>query len=67
MPRVSLVYQGKRRKFIVPAKSTVSDLMKKAGVNKQTVLIKVGDQIIPDDEKLKGGERVEALVIVSGG
>ena len=67
MPKVSLVYKGRGRKVDVPAKSSVSDLMRKAGINKQTVLIKVGNQIVPDDEKLKGGERVEALVIVSGG
>ena len=67
MPKVSLVYKGKRRSISIPAKATVSELMEKAGINKQTVLIKVGEQIVPDDQKLKGGERVEAMVIVSGG
>jgi len=67
MPDVSLIYRGRKRHVIIPKKATVSDLLAKAGINKQTVLIKVNDKLVPDDERLNGGECVEALVIVSGG
>ncbi|MFQ5647764.1 MAG: MoaD/ThiS family protein [Candidatus Aenigmatarchaeota archaeon] len=67
MPVVKIRYQGRVRQVRARPGATVAEVSRLAGINPQTVLFRVKDKIVPDDSKLKGGEKLEALKIVSGG
>jgi len=46
---------------------TVLDILERAGINPETVLVKKKDSIIPDDEELEDGDSITVMKIVSGG
>lgn len=65
--QVSVSYMGKKRKIALKSGATVGDAMKKSGVNAEMVLVKRGKEIIPDAEKLKDGDKLVLLRVVTGG
>jgi len=54
-------------KKIVFSKKTVAELLLQLKINPQTVLIVRNNQVITEDEKLKNGDSLELLSVVSGG
>ena len=64
---VKIKFLKKEREVEVKEGSTVSDALKKTGINPETVIASRDGEIIPDSEKLKKGETIEAIRIVSGG
>lgn len=55
------------RNLEVPAGSKLVDLLKENGINREVVLVKVSGKVVPEEEPLKEGDRVEIFRIVTGG
>lgn len=64
---VSLVFGKIKKKLVLGSGATAHDALKKAGINSEMVLIKRNGEIIPDAEKLKDGDKLELLRVVTGG
>ena len=58
------MYEGRRRKGKGP---TVADALRSAGINPQNVLVRSGETILADDQKVRDGQKLEAFKVVSGG
>jgi sulfur carrier protein ThiS len=67
MISVHVSYQGKKSRISVRPGSEVGEVLEKAGINKETVIVRKGEEIIPDNDKLKDKDRIEVLKIISGG
>ena len=67
MISVSVTYQGKNRKLSLKPGSDVGEVLGKAGINRETVIVRRSGEIIPDNETLRDRDRLEVLRIVSGG
>lgn len=65
--QVSVTYEKKTKKISLKGGATALLALKKAGINPEMVLIKRGGEIIPDAEKLKAGDKIELLRVVTGG
>jgi thiamine biosynthesis protein ThiS len=67
MISVHVSYQGKGNKVSVKDNSEVGEVLEKAGINKETVIVRRSEEIIPDNEKLNDKDKLEVLRIISGG
>jgi sulfur carrier protein ThiS len=65
--KVCFKYQGKSKKIALSAKSKVSDLLEKSGINPETVIIRREGIIIPYTGILKNKDKLEAIKVISGG
>ncbi len=45
----------------------MADVLRSVEINPQNVLVKVDGSIVADDMKVKDGQKLEALKVVSGG
>jgi len=57
--------EGKKKKTGLKQTDTVENLLKELGINPETVLVKIGKEIVTKEKKLKG--RVEIMPVFSGG
>ena len=64
---VSLTFSGKEEDIILVKGDTVSDILKKAKINPETVIVRRKNTIIPDDEEVKDSDVLYVLKVVSGG
>ena len=64
---ISLTFSGKEKDIPLVKGDTVSDVLKKAEINPEIVLVKRKNMIIPDDEEIRDGDVLNVLKIVSGG
>jgi thiamine biosynthesis protein ThiS len=55
--------ENKRLKF----QGTAQDLLKKLGINKESVLVSRNNQLITSKEKLKDTDKLRILSVISGG
>ena len=46
---------------------TVSDLLRAAGINPETVLVRKGNALVPSDEPVRSGDILETIAVISGG
>jgi thiamine biosynthesis protein ThiS len=60
-------YSGKELKAGYRKGMSVEGLLKSLGINPETVLVKVNDEIVPDDCMLDKEDNIEVLRVVSGG
>lgn len=58
---------GKVRRVQIKENSTIFDLLKKLGVNREIVAVRVSGKVVPEEEPLKDGDRVDVFQIVTGG
>ncbi len=64
---VTVLYEGKRKTVKAKEKHNIRDVLESAGINPETVIVRRGNEIIPDTEKVRDRDKLEALKIVSGG
>ena len=67
MVEITVKFAGKNRKVKAKKDITAEEALLLAKINPQTVIVKRGKDIIPDNERLENGDVIEALKIVSGG
>lgn len=65
--KIEVVFETKKNKLNLKRNSTIEDALKLLKINSETVLVKRNNEIIPSIEKLKDGDKIEALKIISGG
>jgi thiamine biosynthesis protein ThiS len=62
------VFPGRKKQLIkIPTRSKVAGLLKKLDLNSQTVVVRCNGKIVTEGERLKSGDQVEIIHIVTGG
>ena len=64
---VSVIVSGEEKEVPFVKGDTVEDILEKAEINIQTVIIKRKGEIIPDDEEVHDGDELFVMKVVSGG
>ncbi|MEM2875156.1 MAG: MoaD/ThiS family protein [Candidatus Hadarchaeales archaeon] len=62
-----IVGEGRTRVVRLRRGSTAIDLLKKLGINRETAVIRINGRISPEEERLKSGDTVEIMRVVTGG
>ncbi|MBI4176382.1 MAG: MoaD/ThiS family protein [Candidatus Aenigmarchaeota archaeon] len=65
--QITVSYLGKRHEVDVRERPAVMDILKKMGVNPETVLVRKNGEIVPDTDPVGPGDVLEVLKVVSGG
>ncbi len=60
-------HEGKEKTVDLEKDVTVAEALKKAGINKETVIVRKGKEIITDDEIVSNEDEIEAIRVISGG
>lgn len=47
--------------------ASVLDLLKKEGINPETVLVKKNSEIVTEDTEIKDGDVIKTITVISGG
>jgi sulfur carrier protein len=64
---VKVVLRNPRRELDVPAPISVIALLNRLELNRESVLVILGDTLVPGDAMLDGSEAVEIRPVISGG
>jgi sulfur carrier protein len=64
--KVMVMLSGKKR-AVEFSGGGLPDLLRKLGVNRETVIARRKDEIMLDDERIKDGDSIELIKVVSGG
>jgi thiamine biosynthesis protein ThiS len=64
---IEVKFAGEVEQVRLADKSKVLDLLRELGINREVVAVKIGGKVVPEEETLKDGDRVEVFRIVSGG
>ena len=70
MPQIRVALRGRKKPWskTVKAKSAVvEDILLEMDINPQEVLVKLNNEFVPDTEKVKKGDKLELLEIISRG
>lgn len=57
----------KEKEIEIESNSKISKILKKLEINPETVIVKKGDLVVPLEEKIKKGEEIKIIKVVSGG
>ena len=60
-------FQGEKRKVEIPEKSRVIDVIRKVKINPETVIVRRKDDILLEEDIVKGNDNLEFIRIISGG
>jgi sulfur carrier protein len=64
---VRVVLRNPRRQVDVAGPLRVTQLLERLGVNRESVLVIVGDTLVTDDAMVADGATVEVRPVISGG
>lgn len=64
---IAVTYEGKERKLGFKASQKVSDMLKTLDINAETVIVKINNEVEPEDIKVKKEDKIEIIKIISGG
>lgn len=64
---IAVTYEGKERKLDLKASQKVSDMLKTLDINAETVIVKINNEVEPEDIKVKKEDKIEIIKIISGG
>jgi len=64
---IAVTYEGKKRKLDLDADSKVSDMLKTLDINAETVIVKINNEVEPEDIRIKKEDKIEIIKIISGG
>jgi sulfur carrier protein ThiS len=65
--KISVKLSSGTKSISVPEGATPGHVLKRLGINSETVLVKRGKEIIMEDEALEGKDEIEIIKVVSGG
>ena len=63
---VKVVGQRTRRLKVDPG-TTIAELLRRVGQNRETVVVRLNGRIVAEEERLKEGDLVEVIPVVTGG
>ncbi len=62
------VREGKKiRKVMVKSRSTINDILRELGYNREEVVVRLNGKIVAEEEELSRGDSIEVIRIVTGG
>ncbi len=64
---IAVTYEGKKRKLDLKTCPKVSDMLKKLDINAETIIVKVNNEVEPEDIRIKKEDKIEIIKIISGG
>ncbi len=64
---IAVTYEGKKRKLDLKTCPKVSDMLKKLDINAETIIVKVNNEVEPEDVRIKKEDKIEIIKIISGG
>ena len=64
---VVVKFLGERKRLKLPENSNVRQALRAAGINPETVIVKKRKAIVTEDSRLKNGDLIEPLKVISGG
>ena len=64
---IAVTHEGKKRKFDFKVSPKVSDMLKKLDINAETIIVKVNNEVEPEDIRIKKEDKIEIIKIISGG
>ncbi len=68
MPMHVQIIRGKTRTEVeIDPEAKISDLLEQIGVNRETVLIRLNQDLVVEEERLEDGDVVEIITAISGG
>ncbi|GCC11580.1 sulfur carrier protein ThiS [archaeon] len=65
--KIKLLYDRGEKIIEVDKDAKVREILVRAGINTETVIVKKDGNIITEEEELKTGDVIEAVRIISGG
>lgn len=65
--KVKIAGQRSSRRLKVDSGTTIAELLKRIGQNRETVVVRLNGRIVAEEERLKRGDLVEILPVVTGG
>lgn len=65
--KVKIIGQKSVRRLKIPKRSTVAEILDKLGQNRETVVVRLNGRIIAEEERLKPGDQLEIIPVVTGG
>ncbi|MGC8817118.1 MAG: sulfur carrier protein ThiS [Candidatus Hadarchaeum sp.] len=65
--KVKIAGQRSSRRLRVAPGTTVAELLRKVGQNRETVVVRLNGRIVAEEERLRKGDLVEILPVVTGG
>ncbi len=65
--KVKVVVGREEREVEVERGARVADLLKALGINREEVIVKLGDAVVTEEEVLEDGSVVELIRVISGG
>ncbi|MCX7831555.1 MAG: MoaD/ThiS family protein [Actinobacteria bacterium] len=63
--RVNVVYKGNEQ--VISEVRTVKEILEKLGINPNSVIVTVEDELVAEDYVLKNGDKVKIIDVISGG
>lgn len=63
---VKVVGQRTRRLKVDPG-TTIAELLRRVGQNRETVVVRLNGRIVAEEERLKEGDLIEVIPVVTGG
>ncbi len=64
---IAVTYEGKKRKLDLKTCPKVSDMLKKLDINAETIIVKVNNEVEPEDIRIKKEDKIEIRKLISGG
>jgi len=64
---IAVTYEGKERKLDLKASQKMSDMLKTLDINAETVIVKINNEVEPEDIKIKKEDKIEIIKVISGG
>lgn len=64
---VSAIYGKLKKRMVLAQNSTAKDAISQMGAHPEIVLVRRKGEIIPHEEPLKNGDKLELLRVVTGG
>ncbi|WP_456474757.1 MoaD/ThiS family protein [Candidatus Pyrohabitans sp.] len=65
--KVTVIIGKEAREVEVSPNATAGGVLKALGINREEVIIKLGDEIITEEERLSEGSVIEVIRVISGG
>ena len=65
--KISVRLRGGKKRIDMEGKPRVIDVLEKLEINPETVIVRKGEEVIPEEECLRENDEIEAIRIISGG
>lgn len=65
--KITIQLVNKKKSVEVPEKSKVVDVIKKAEINPETIIVRRGEDILLEEDVVRKNDTLEMIRIISGG